>query len=202
MDISRSEWLSNQKWEKDFWGDFPALDHHEVVKQDVYARLMGIQMPHDAQGKSIVDFGCGPVGMLLRTTNFSKAVGVEPLHFSDEVLDRYRQHNVKISQVPMEDFGSREVFDEAWMYNLIEHVINPVECLKVFKDSAKTLRLFEWIDLPPRKGHPHTITERMVVDTLGLQRGEWSVLNLAESGCYGRAIVVVKEAVKDDNGRL
>ena len=193
MSVTRGEWLKNQAWEKSFWGDYPSLDNGEVMKQDVYAKLMGIGMPHDAQQKSIIDFGCGPVGMLLRTSNFSKAVGVEPLYFSDEVYDRYTRNNIKILQIPMEDYTSSEVYDEAWMYNLIEHVIDPVSCLQIMKTSAKTLRLFEWIDLPPRQGHPHTITEKMVVENLELSKGDWEVIELAESGCFGRCIVVNKK---------
>lgn len=192
MTVTRGEWLKNQAWEKSFWGDCPGLDSEEVRKQDVYAKLMGINMPHDAQQKSVIDFGCGPVGMLLRTSNFSKAVGVEPLYFSDDVYDRYTRNNIKILQIPMEDYTSNEVYDEAWMYNLIEHVIDPVACLKIMKSSARKLRLFEWIDLPPRQGHPHTITEKMVVENLELSRGQWEVVDLAESGCYGKGIIVVK----------
>lgn len=192
MVVTRGEWLRNQAWEKSFWGDYPQLDSEEVTKQNVYAKLMGIKLPHDAQQKSIIDFGCGPVGMLLRTSNFSKAVGVEPLYFSDNVYDRYSRNNVKILQIPMEDYTSNEVYDEAWMYNLIEHVIDPIACLKVMKTAAKTLRLFEWIDLPPRQGHPHTITEKMIVENLDLSEGQWEIVNLAESGCYGKGIVVIK----------
>jgi 2-polyprenyl-3-methyl-5-hydroxy-6-metoxy-1,4-benzoquinol methylase len=194
--VTRKEWESNQEWEKTSWGNDPDLNHDEAKKQIKYANLLGIDIPYDANGKSIIDFGCGPISLLLRTSNFSEAVGLEPLNYGEVVSNRYSQHGIKILQIPLEDYVKEKVYDEAWLYNVLEHVIDPIKCLENVKNSAKKIRIFEWIDIPPSPGHPHTITKEMFIETLNLKNDEWKIISLNESGLVGQAILVIKDYSK------
>lgn len=188
----RDEWLRDQDWERNSWGNDLNFNHGEAKKQLHYAKLLGIDLPHNANGKSIIDFGCGPIGMLLRTSNFSRAVGLEPLNYGDDITKRYQEHGIDLLQIPIEDYDLKETFDEAWMYNVLEHVIDPVECLNKIKNVSRILRVFEWIDIPPSPGHPHTITKSMIIDNLQLKDNEWKIVELNQEGLVGKAIVVLR----------
>ncbi len=75
-------------------------------------------------------------------------------------------------------------WDEAWIYNVLQHTEDPEQVIGNARRAAMTVRLFEWIDIPPHEGHPHMLTEESLSGWLGHpgQVGE-----LRESGCFGRA---------------
>jgi len=87
-------------------------------------------------------------------------------------------------------------YDEAWILNCLQHVDDPVAILKNAMTLAPCVRLFEWIDVPPCPGHPHTITVEMVDGVLG-QRVSGDVRELiAEDGAHGWATYGVWEVAR------
>jgi hypothetical protein len=76
-------------------------------------------------------------------------------------------------------------WDEVWIYNVLQHTVDPRLIIENAKRAAPVLRLFEWIDLPPHDGHPHMLTAPALRDWIGTESG--AVTELAESGCFGRA---------------
>jgi hypothetical protein len=81
-------------------------------------------------------------------------------------------------------------WDEVWIYNCMQHAIDPGLIIDNAKRAAKVLRLFEWIDIPAHDGHPHELTEKALNTWIGASGG---VTTLAESGCYGKAYFGVFE---------
>ena len=75
-------------------------------------------------------------------------------------------------------------YDEVWIYNCMQHAIDPERIIANAKAAAPLLRLFEWIDIPAHDGHPHELTEASLNKWIG---GTGTVTYLSESGCYGKA---------------
>lgn len=162
-------WQSALKWEAAWWGDKPTERWtHEVEKQKTYARLMGLPSDLKMGKKNILDVGCGPTSMLLRAEHGGKSVGVDPLPISKEMKKRYKDHDIRFFNVKGEDLfkdgnGTQTLreflFDEVWIYNCLQHVDDPATVLANVVSAAKTIRIFEWINMGVCAGHLHNLTE-------------------------------------------
>src|SRR5215213_6310588 len=151
-------WETAQRRERDWWGTEPHLRwQEEIGKQQTYARLMGLPSDLNMGSKTILDVGCGPVSMLLRATH-GGAAGVDPLLMSEETKVKYAEANVALYHSKAEDFQPSKHFDEAWMYNCLQHVDDPNKVVAMLLQSADAVRIFEWIDMSTDGMHPHTLT--------------------------------------------
>lgn len=176
------------EFEKSYWGDC-CNTYDEETKQFVYAHLMGLSRNHysfDAKGKSILDIGGGPSSLLLKTFNFKRAKVIDPIEYPQWTRDRYAFKNIEHSCDIGENVDETG-WDEVWIYNCLQHVIDPQKILENAKKAARTLRIFEWIDIPAHDGHPHELTESSLNGWIsaGPQKGQ--VIWLHESGCFGKA---------------
>ncbi len=201
--ISIDKWMDCQAYERKDWGSdiYLVPENREVQKQVHYASLMklskDLNYQHiDLSQKSVLDVGCGPVSMLLRSSNFKRAVGVEPLDYGKDVDEAYKSKNVDLLKIPAEkmNFKNQE-FDEVWMYNVLQHVYDPLLVLEKIMKSGKTLRIFEWVDIAPHEGHPHELTEDLFVENLDLKKEDFFIKDFAKGETpymHGKAIVVNK----------
>lgn len=176
---------SEHKFEKSFWGNC-ANTYGEETKQMVYADLMGLKFSNywiDVSGKKILDIGGGPTSLLLKSWNFADAMVVDPIMYPDWIYGRYVAHGVDSVHMNGEDV-SMTGFDEVWIYNVMQHCVDPKKIIANAKRAAPVLRIFEWIDFPPHPGHPQMLTE----DALNKWTGKQGrIVHLNENGCYGRS---------------
>lgn len=190
-------WDSDQEWERQWWGDCTNT-YAEETKQITYAHRMGLvntprdgRWPvYDLEGRSVIDIGGGPTSMLLKTVNGSRLVVADPCAYPSWCGDRYGVAGIR--QVRLEgehllDAGTPidgERFDEAWIYNVLQHTHDPGEIVHNARSLATVVRVFEWIDIPPHTGHPQQLSEAALNRWLG-GRGRTEIMQ--ENGCYGRA---------------
>lgn len=180
-------------FEARFWGSC-CNTFDEERKHFVYARLMGLKrdwFSFDVAGARIIDIGGGPASMLLKATNFKYGLVCDPLVFPPWVYGRYREAGVTFALTPGEEIGSHG-FDEAWIYNCLQHTVDPERVVANARRAARIVRLFEWIDIPAYEGHPHMLTSAGLSKWLG---GPGAVIDLAEDGCHGRSFSGVFEGV-------
>jgi hypothetical protein len=183
---------NKSQFESDFWG-LCTNTLGEEIKQLVYAKRMGLNLHADWRsefninmlGSSVVDIGGGPTSLLLKCVNVNGMV-VDPLSFPLWVYDRYKAAKILFLPKRGEDICDilSSNFDEAWIYNVLQHVDDPIQVIENARHIAKRVRLFEWIDIPAYPGHPHSLTKDMLEFALG-NSGNTEVLN--ESGCNGKA---------------
>ena len=190
------EWIEAQEWERQWWGSCTNT-WDEEQKQLQYATLMGLDEykeiskisgqtnQFNLQGKTILDIGGGPVSLLLKCVNFNKAVVVDPCKFPDWVLERYKSHNVEFVNICAEEIDFQG-FDEVWIYNTLQHVIDPGEVVARAKKAGKVIRIFEWINTGTNVGHPNNLT-RVWMD----EHFDGMVREMNEKGCYGTAYFAV-----------
>ncbi len=147
------------------WWDTCANTWFEEFKQIEYARRMGLTMVYggrwpawDLNGKSVLDLGGGPVSMLLKAYRPGHMTVVDPCKFPAWVMGRYGAAGVEYIRLPAEKFMTAETYDECWIYNVLQHVEDPVKVIATALTSAKILRIFEWVNIPGDEKHPHVLT--------------------------------------------
>jgi len=199
-------WDRAQRWESQWWG-LCLNTHNEETKQFLYAHYMGINVVEkygvsafDPMGASVIDIGGGPVSMLLKTQTVDQAarslvltgmatrgfgVVVDPGRYPEWVYQRYAEAGIEVWQMKAEDLQPSRRFDEAWIYNVLQHTDDPEKVVRAAMGISNLVRIFEWIDTPTNVGHPHTITRSFLDNILG-SRGSVAELT-GQSSCYGRA---------------
>jgi hypothetical protein len=171
--------------EKSFWGDCTNT-YGEDLKHYVYAKYMSITQQYysfDAQNKAVLDIGGGPTSMMLKCYNLPKGKVVDPIAYPDWTVQRYKSKNIDVLVDCAENIDESG-WDEVWIYNCLQHTIDPQKIIENAKRAAPVLRIFEWVDIPAHDGHPHELTEDNLNSWIG-QRGQ--TVTLAESNCYGKA---------------
>lgn len=182
-------WKKAQEWESHWW----ATCHNtlgEELKQIIYATRMGLTFFHnkkspyniDMKGASILDIGGGPVSLLLKCVNVQGTV-YDPMPVPEWVELRYKIANIKYGQYAGENIPTDQMFDEVWMYNVLQHTQDPQLIIQNAQKVGKLIRIFEWLETETNIGHPHTFT-REGLDSWLNGRGKVEKLN-GEGNCYG-----------------
>ncbi len=216
----------DRDFERNFWGNcINTFD--EEQKHYVYAREMALtregysfRLPEGVS--TVMDIGGGPVSTLLKCTPRKPHVDdigtldspphviIDPLWegYPDWVHARYSSAGITGYGIGGEHILGEGVifktFDEAWIYNVLQHTEDPALIVQNALKLCRRLRIFEWIDIPAHEGHPHQLS----ADNLRLWLGaavtplnDGRVLNLAESGCYGRAFTGIFESPYKARGK-
>lgn len=155
-----------QEFEANWWGDC-IQSFGEEAKQITYAHRMGLvnepqdgKWPvYDLQGKSVLDLGGGPVSLLLKTVDGGWRTVVDPCPYPEWVEARYEAAGIRYVRTEAEtaDVPSMAKFDECWIYNVLQHVVDPKAVIETARRYASTLRIFEWVEMEPCEGHPHKL---------------------------------------------
>ncbi len=181
-------WTNAQKWESSWWGNC-VNTYQEETKQLVYAEKMGLRAEmiegkfpvYTLGGASILDIGGGPVSILLKCKD-SFGVVVDPCEYPAWVLKRYHEAKIRFFREKGEDFENG-VYDEVWIYNVLQHCESPQKITKKAREASKIIRIFEWLETEPNEGHPHVLTEGKLNYWLG---GEGKVEEINDRGCVGK----------------
>lgn len=185
-------WADDQRWEAEWWGGC-VNSYGEETKQLTYAHRMGIvnepldgHWPvYDLGGRSVVDLGGGPASLLLKCTNVRRATVVDPCAYPEWVAARYKAARIGYVQLAAEDYPPpKRRFDEAWIYNVLQHVRDPLAVIEAAKASARLVRIFEWADTYAAPGHPQVIKPEMFAGWFSGGRFEQMT---GENGCVGLA---------------
>lgn len=160
MRPQQQEWEAAQAWERNWWLNNPQLYPVEIQKSDMVAGWMGVRnMPTS----SVIDIGCGPFSLLQR---YRTAVGcaVDPIDYGPLEIS-YAIAGIKRLRCRGEEISAHlpnVMFDEAWIYNCLQHVEDPLAILCEAIKLSRRVRLFEWINIPPYTGHLQLLTERIL----------------------------------------
>lgn len=166
--MDMQEWAdTHQDFEKDWWGSC-VNTFAEELKQVAYARVMGLDPGPWERGfawpvyelgdRAILDVGGGPVSMLLKSHTTNLKVVVDPCEYPLWVRERYNEHGVNVVRVPAEEFTMDLHFDEAWIYNVLQHTYDPEKIAHTMCQVADVVRVFEWVETPSYLGHPQSLT--------------------------------------------
>jgi hypothetical protein len=195
-----SESLASLEHELQYWGNCTNT-YCEETKQFVYAELMGFEVfdyQVNANNCSVIDIGGGPSSLLLKTINLKRGLVVDPISYPAWTRARYEAKGIQVAVCSGEDIqinneskiclpchlNTHEKFDEVWIYNCLQHVIDPELILFNARRSAKRLRIAEWINCPSDEMHPWCLTETSLVKWIG-GLFNYEITDLNRSNCYG-----------------
>jgi 2-polyprenyl-3-methyl-5-hydroxy-6-metoxy-1,4-benzoquinol methylase len=185
---TKEEWQTAQAWEKDWWGNC-ANTYGEEEKQLVYAKRMGLKTFYNGSSQynfiatgNILDIGGGPISMLLKCPN-ARGTVVDPCSYPTWVYERYDLANVKHEKIPAEDITYENQFDEVWIYNVLQHVLDPMKVVSNALKAGKFIRIFEWLEIGTNIGHPHNLTKENLDAWL---KGNGKEEQLNEGSCIGK----------------
>jgi hypothetical protein len=182
--------MEEYKFEEEYWDKGNIW--FEERKHYSYAKFMGIKevlWSFDVENKSILDIGGGPCSMLLKCRNLKRGKVVDPIEWPLWVKERYKHNKIELQTGTGEDINETG-WDEVWIYNCMQHAIDAKKLIQNAKRSAKVLRIFEWIDVPPHEGHPIELTEDRLnewINAKGKTRSfdEWHTTGLLGKAYYG-----------------
>lgn len=160
-----TQWQEAQKWEKNWWNTC-INTYNEETKQFYYAKKMGLHQINDSKGsyfaldgKNILDIGGGPISLLLKCQNGKNCVVADPCDYPLWVESRYLSANIKFLKIAGENLEFDSIFDECWIYNVLQHVENPEKVIENAKRFGKIIRVFEWLETGISDGHIHNLSQ-------------------------------------------
>jgi hypothetical protein len=184
-------WAEAQIWEKNWW--IRARDQHaaEITKNNFVSKMMFL---HDGvPDKTVIDIGCGPLSLLLRLP-VKQGTALDPLYF-DDLEAAYEKKGITRLVKCGEDLNSSDGhFDEAWIYNCLQHVKNPTKIIENAIAVSDTVRIFEWTYIKPYTGHLHELTPESL--SAPFSRAGWHKLMsttgyLSHSGLNGNYFMAI-----------
>lgn len=150
----KEKWLRAQEEER---------KHHTGSLEDgvkaymhTYSEYFRYTDMQSEEGKSIMEIGCADVPALYYLKNYKPSYIIEPLP-SPILLELTKDLPILIISEPAEEIDFPEV-DEVWLFNVLQHVINPDVIIEKAKAASKVVRFFEPINDHIDVCHLHTFT--------------------------------------------
>lgn len=118
-----------------------------------YFEHLGIDA--DQKGKTIVEIGCADVPALMFCSDYLGII-IEPM--PSEILQTLiKDLHIQLAVAPAEHYDFPQV-DEIWLFNVLQHVIDPTVIIDKCKATAKVIRFFEPINDHIDICHLHSFT--------------------------------------------
>jgi hypothetical protein len=178
MKVTEERWKEANTVESTHWEKIMS-DDELAQKEDGHYRhadvmLLGNSLPKEL---TVIDIGGGPLSLITHY-DLSLGVVVDPIMISDKYLKKYKERNILFVNKKAEDFLSSydgPIMDEVWMYNCLQHTIDPEYIMKNLWKAGKYLRISEPTDTPINTAHPHSFTPEWYQNMLTMisERGEW-----------------------------
>jgi hypothetical protein len=158
--IATERWQAAQAAEAAWWTPTPERAA-EVAAGHAWLRDLLDIRPETVAGLTVTDLGGGAVPIVGHPDlALARRVVVDPL----EVTGWPAQDGVHRVVCPAEHYVGAPT-DEVWVYNVLQHVLDPAAVVAVAQTHAVTrVRWFEYVETPVHTIHPHTITSAWLLD--------------------------------------
>lgn len=159
--ITKERWIDAQRAER--LQHTMALDigyDHYYRSYKNYFRYLGMEF--EQHGKKIIEVGPADFPALGYCNGFKDSVVVEPMPSAhlQYIAAQCEFAVITIMTQPLEEiyFSEPHLFDECWLFNVMQHIIDPDLFIEKCKQSAKLIRFFEPINEGICVYHPHVYT--------------------------------------------
>jgi hypothetical protein len=150
--ITMERWAQAQTAEAQFHNE--PKDKLVNMYRDSYAQYFKWTGISALEGKTIIEVGCAHIPALMFCTDY-KGIIIEPLP-SDILLGITQDMPVEVIREPAEYVDITG--DEVWLFNVLQHVIDPDELIANMKRCADVIRYFEPVNMETSTHHPHGFT--------------------------------------------
>lgn len=157
--VTKEQWDRAQIEERKFHTeDFETGREHYRDSYKQYFQWLGISP--DLKGRTIVEIGPADFPALGYCYNIGESFIIEPM--PSEHLHRF---GVKVVTDMAEDAEYKA--DEVWLFNVLQHVIDPHKIVERAKAHASSIRFFEPINYGVNECHPWNLTMEMFTGWFG-----------------------------------
>lgn len=166
--ISMKRWHVAQAAEREQhkMGHAEGILHYGKAYQH-YFRFVGLG--HNLHGLNVIEIGPADFPALQTCENFNGVI-IEPMA-SEHLEQICREKGITLIKMPFESVEFAEKKDngirEIWLFNVMQHVIDPGAFIEKCKAVADRIRYFEPINQPITAYHPHTYTLKDYIDYFG-----------------------------------
>lgn len=178
--ITLERWKEANKGEVNHWNIVTSSE--ELTKQEdgYYRHAKVMALEEDNPSKiTVIDIGGGPLSLTLHH-DLLYCLVVDPIPVTGKFLKKYTERNTLFEEDTAEHYLENYnwlPFDEVWMYNCLQHVIDPEYILDNLYKVGKVLRISEPTNTPTNDMHPHTFTPNWL---------ETKLKSISVSGTYNR----------------
>ena len=169
------QWKKAQTKERQFHTDpfeIGYIKYFESYRQ--YFSWLNIDF--DLKQKSILEIGPADYPAIGYSINGKNCEVIEPMPLSilKEILNSKSANYTLLNRgnntaefILIEANSRNHQWDEIWMFNLLQHVIDPDIIIAQAKQAAKTIRFFEPINMGTNDCHLHAFNYEYFYDRLG-----------------------------------
>jgi hypothetical protein len=180
--INKDRWELAQKEEKlhhiNDNLDLSLIKWREIY--DFYFRYLNVDT--NLENKKILEIGPAKIPALIYCTNYDSSYIVEPtIYENTDYL--YKDKPITFIRELYEECESPKV-DEIWLFNVLQHILNPDVFVDKCKKSSKIIKFFEPINTPIEVHHPHSFTYDDYVkyfgDSVNFYKGSTEIFHTAD----------------------
>lgn len=155
--ITKQRWLDAQHEElNDHINGNYNLNFYNNIYNNIFS-LLKINN-NEFEDKTIIEVGPALYPCLVNVKT-QKSIVIEPLFdfFPPHIKSLYSINNIACITQPLEEIEDN-LFncDEIWVFNIMQHIIDPDLFIDKCIMLSKIIRIFEPIDCPTNNSHPHT----------------------------------------------
>lgn len=173
--ITQERWLEAQKAEYEAHANDPrnTFQHYKEVYKTYFKY---VELGNNLHGLHVIEIGPANHPALAHCENYGSSAIIEPMH-NEKLFAFCRANNVALFDVPLEEIPDSNLLElrnnqaanivEVWLFNVMQHVINPGEFIRKCQLVADRIRFFEPIDTPEAPHHPHTYTYQDYINYFG-----------------------------------
>src|ERR1044072_7741395 len=129
-------------------------ESHYLQSYTQYFNLLGLSF--DLNGVSFIEIGPADFPALQHCENYKGWI-IEPMP-SDILSTICAESEIYLITLPVEEIEKVPTADEVWVFNVMQHIIDPEVFVSQCKRMGKVIRFFEPINFPTCEYHPHTFT--------------------------------------------
>jgi hypothetical protein len=152
--ITIERWKEAQQAETKYHRD-PKEKLLKIYRDSYRQYFKYVGLGNDLQGKKIIEIGPAHIPALYFCTNYEGVI-IEPME-SEILRDITIEKNIRLIKEPAE-YVDLKGYDEAWLFNVLQHVIDPDLLIYNIKRSVKLIRFFEPVNMGTAPQHPHAFT--------------------------------------------
>lgn len=168
--ITPERWAEAQAAERGHhnFNEPEGIVHYQRIYETVF-RFVGLGK--NLEGLSVIEVGPADFPALRYCANMGGySLIVEPM--PSEYLEKWcRDLQIPLLAMPFEEIdleqAAPEIFKEVWLFNVMQHIIDPDRFIEKAKALGHRIRFFEPINYPVSVHHPHAYTLEDFVNWFG-----------------------------------
>jgi hypothetical protein len=158
--VTHERWLKAQEAERSFHNE--SFEEGRIHYGNSYAQYFNyLGIDSDLKGLNIVEIGPADFPAL----GYCQNIGHGSFIIEPMPSDHLKRFNIPIQSVMAED--AEYSADEVWLFNVLQHVVDPYKIAERAKRQANVIRFFEPINYGVNECHPWNLTLEMFKEWFG-----------------------------------